>query len=105
MAAEQIDPYAVLKVDSGATQQQIRDAYRCQLRQSHPDLRHPDAPSADRSVQQLVDAYALLRDPVLRAAYDQHANRDPVALPIRVRVRKQRRPQSPIQAGPVHWHS
>jgi DnaJ-class molecular chaperone len=105
MAPEHIDPYAVLKVDSGATQQQIRDAYRSQLRQSHPDMRTPDAPRADRSVQQLVDAYAVLRDPVLRAAYDQRAIHEPAALPIHVRVRKQHGPQSPIQAGPVHWHS
>ncbi|HZQ32189.1 MAG TPA: DnaJ domain-containing protein [Mycobacterium sp.] len=67
-----IDPYSVLGVSHSATNAEITHAYRRRLREHHPDLRgdHPTA-DADERLRQIVDAYALLRDPRRRAAYDR----------------------------------
>ena len=105
MTVNQTDPYVVLDVARGATQQQIRHAYRSQMRTSHPDRRTPNEPAADPTVQQVVDAYAMLADPARRAEYDQRTTLSRRPDPIRVRVTLHRRPgPPPIQASPVRWH-
>ncbi|NYG05966.1 DnaJ-class molecular chaperone [Phycicoccus badiiscoriae] len=106
MTADQNDPYVVLDVAREATQQQIRHAYLSQLRASHPDTRTPDAPPGDTTVQNVLDAYEILGDPVRRADYDQHTAFRPGATPIRVRVTVHRTPGPPsFRATPVRWHS
>jgi curved DNA-binding protein CbpA len=47
MSRQDLDPYSVLGVPRGATDQQLRDAYRRLAKQHHPDL-HPGAEAAER---------------------------------------------------------
>jgi hypothetical protein len=73
---KQIDPYAVLGVNPRATDAELDQAFRTLVRRHHPDTRLPDtspaaADAADRRFQQLLNAYATLRNPTSRANYDQ----------------------------------
>lgn len=68
----QFDPYRVLGVSPAATQDEITHAYRIRLRAHHPDTRQtPSGHIADEHLQQLLAAYAQLRDPARRAEYDR----------------------------------
>lgn len=58
--------YAVLGVDETATQEQIRTAYRALVKATHPDAGGDPA-----RFDAVSKAYAILRDPDLRAQYDQ----------------------------------
>ena len=60
------DPYEVLGVERDATVEAIHRSYRERARAAHPDLAGDD----DRMAA-LNEAWAVLRDPVRRAAYDQ----------------------------------
>lgn len=106
MTVDQTDPYTVLNLARSATQQQIRHAYRSQMRTSHPDTRTANEPAEDTTVQQVVDAYEILGDPVRRADYDQRTTRSRRPALVGVRVTMHRGPgPPPIQASPVRWHS
>jgi excisionase family DNA binding protein len=63
------DPYAVLGVPRTATQRQIRDAFRRQARELHPDT-NPE-PAAERAFKRLSRAYEVLGDPKARKAHDE----------------------------------
>ncbi|UZX05600.1 J domain-containing protein [Arthrobacter sp. CDRTa11] len=68
------DYYAVLHVGPAATQREISRAYRALMRTHHPDVDGSDA--ADRKAQDnkllgIMQAFAVLRDPVRRADYDR----------------------------------
>jgi DnaJ-class molecular chaperone len=115
---EQLDPYAVLGVAPGATGHEISHAYRQLLQRHHPDTRRPkDSESVvdfTATLQQILDAYALLHDPVSRADYDRTAvgmkrPSDPVGrvppAPILVFGEgTSSKSEAPIRAGPVRWH-
>jgi curved DNA-binding protein CbpA len=101
------NPYLVLGVSPKATQTEITQAYRRQLRDHHPDMR-PPAPDvgADERLRQILAAYALLRDPRRRATYDRTAEptptpSGPAQIPLTHDNTEQ---QPPLWAGPVHWH-
>jgi curved DNA-binding protein CbpA len=79
MAHAPEDPYTVLGVPSTASQDEISRAYRRLVREHHPDL-HPSDPAkptepqpsaTTQPLRRVLDAYALLRDPVSRAEYDR----------------------------------
>jgi curved DNA-binding protein CbpA len=103
--------YAILGVPPTATQAEISHAYRALLRRHHPDTRTPDDESqsaaSDTTLQQVLAAYTVLRDPVRRADYDQEARQR-----LRAPRRRPQQPpdhygapsQPPIIAGPVRWH-
>jgi curved DNA-binding protein CbpA len=63
------DYYEVLSVEPNASAEEIKDAYRRLAFQCHPD-RHQDTDEANRKMQQLNEAYAVLSDPVQRRQYD-----------------------------------
>ncbi|MER6978470.1 J domain-containing protein, partial [Streptomyces carpinensis] len=63
------DLYAVLGVEPSATADVITSAFRARVRELRPDT-HVDAATAER-FGEVRAAYETLRDPVLRAAYDQ----------------------------------
>lgn len=115
------DLYAILGVQPTATQVEITRAYRLLVRQHHPDTRTPDHTSLvssggvtddsaarhDSALQEALDAYRVLNDPIQRAAYDKR--RQPRARPVRRPQRPTPAPRvpdfdrPPIIAGPVYW--
>lgn len=54
------DPYKVLGVQPGATQEEISKAYKKLAKKYHPDL-HPNDKNAEEKMRQINDAYNLLR--------------------------------------------
>ena len=102
-----INPYSVLGVSPTATQAKITRAYRRHLRDDHPDIRSPESNSgADERLRHVLEAYALLRDPHRRAAYDRAhpAREDTDPLPIPVTHSAPAAEQPPLWAGPVRRH-
>jgi hypothetical protein len=63
------DYYATLDVPPVADRAAIQAAYRALMRRYHPDLN--DSSEAATAAQMINAAYACLRDPAQRAAYDQ----------------------------------
>jgi curved DNA-binding protein CbpA len=105
------DLYAVLGLQPDATPTEISHAYRVLLRRHHPDTRtgqiDQSAPS-DAALQQILDAYAVLRDPERRAAYDDQTGQTRRPAPTtpgipRFRPSAGQANEPPIQAGPVYW--
>jgi len=62
------DPYEILQVHQKAVPEVIEAAYRTLARLHHPD--RTDDPDADTAMADLNWAYAVLREPSLRASYD-----------------------------------
>jgi curved DNA-binding protein CbpA len=60
--------YKVLKLDFGATIEQIKKAYRQLAMQYHPDKNK--ATDAAQKFIEITEAYEVLRDPTLKAEYD-----------------------------------
>ncbi len=63
------DYYKVLGVERGASEDDVKKAFRKLARKHHPDVNK--APGAAARMQELNEAYDVLRDPQTRAAYDQ----------------------------------
>jgi DnaJ-class molecular chaperone len=63
------DYYRLMGVGPGATEDEIRRAYRRLAFAWHPD-RNPGKPEASERFKELSEAYAVLIDPVKRRAYD-----------------------------------
>jgi curved DNA-binding protein CbpA len=62
--------YCVLGISRGASQDEIRRAYRRLVRQYHPDV-NPNAPDAAKRLTELSAAYEVLRDSASRERYDR----------------------------------
>ncbi|MBN1579367.1 MAG: VWA domain-containing protein [Anaerolineae bacterium] len=62
------DYYAALELDSSATLQEIKDAYRTLVRRFHPDI--SVEPGAEERFRQVQEAYEILNDPKQKKAYD-----------------------------------
>lgn len=76
--ADKRDYYEVLGIQKGASEDEIKKAFRKKARENHPDL-HPDDPSYVEKFQEINEANEVLSDPDKRARYDQfgHAGVDP----------------------------
>ena len=76
--AEKRDYYEVLGVNKGASEDEIKKAFRKKAKQYHPDL-HPDDADAKEKFQEVNEAYEVLSDSEKKARYDQfgHAGVDP----------------------------
>lgn len=64
------DYYSVLGIQRGASQEEIKRAYRKAVFRYHPD-RNPDDVEAATKFKQVLDAYEVLSDGSRRANYDQ----------------------------------
>jgi molecular chaperone DnaJ len=64
------DYYEVLGVQRGATDQEIKSAYRKLALQFHPD-RNPNNPDAEEKFKEASEAYAILADAEKRGMYDR----------------------------------
>ena len=70
MAAEKRDYYEVLGVNKGASEDEIKKAYKKMARKYHPDL-NPDNKEAEEKFKEVNEAYEVLSDSDKKARYDQ----------------------------------
>ncbi len=63
------DYYKIMGIDKGASQDEIRRAYRKLARKYHPDVSKEK--NAEEHFKDLGEAYEVLKDPEKRTAYDQ----------------------------------
>ena len=68
--ADKRDYYEVLGVSKGASDDEIKKAFRQTAKKYHPDM-HPDDPEAEEKFKECQEAYAVLSDPEKRRQYDQ----------------------------------
>lgn len=127
------DHYAVLHIPRDSSQQQIARAYRALMRSHHPDMEGGRAPAGkdgtgagppalpESELLRIMEAFAVLRDPVRRAAYDRESRgpvvrgavvpegkRDRAPGPRNIPVRKVQTHAGDgqtIRVTPVRWES
>jgi molecular chaperone DnaJ len=69
MATTERDYYDVLGVSRGASEAEIKRAFRALARELHPDV--SAAPDSDGRFREVAEAYEVLSDPGRRATYDR----------------------------------
>ncbi len=76
--AEKRDFYEVLGLSKGASDEEIKKAFRKMAKQYHPDL-HPGDKDAEQKFKEINEAYGVLSDPDKKSKYDRfgHAGVDP----------------------------
>jgi molecular chaperone DnaJ len=67
------DYYELLGLSRGATEEDVKKAYRKQALKFHPD-KNPGDKSAEEKFKEVGEAYEALSDPQKRAAYDKYGH-------------------------------
>lgn len=81
--------YDILGVRASATPEQIRRAYHDKAREMHPDgyAELPEVEAASRrAMQDVNEAWRVLRDPASRAGYDRALRQPPAVAPRAVQM-------------------
>jgi len=68
------DYYSILGVERGASEREIKQAYRRLARKHHPDV-NPGDKSAEARFKEINEAYEILSDKEKRQKYDQFGDR------------------------------
>lgn len=78
MAEQKRDYYEVLGLSKGASEEELKKAYRKLAKQYHPDM-NPGDKGAEAKFKEINEAYEVLSDKDKRSKYDQfgHAGVDP----------------------------
>ena len=71
MAEQKRDYYEVLGVSRGASEDEIKKAYKKMARKYHPDL-NPGDKTAEEKFKEVNEAYEVLSDADKKARYDQY---------------------------------
>jgi curved DNA-binding protein CbpA len=110
MADQLRTAYEVLGVVPEASATEITSAYRRLLRRHHPDSRdasqglerddHASGEDAAGALGSIIAAYAVLRDPARRAAYDRRLE---ALKPPTITYRPAASRDFLLRAGPVRW--
>jgi curved DNA-binding protein len=97
-----IDYYKILGVSKGASQNDIKKAYKKLARKHHPDLNQSD-PDAHRKFQEINEANEVLSDPEKRKKYDQYGENWKHADQFEAQQNQQRHYQGESDGG--YWSS
>ena len=98
-----IDYYKILGVDKGASQDDVKKAYKKLARKYHPDL-NPNDPDAHRKFQEINEANEVLSDPEKRKKYDQYGENWKHADEFEAQQQQYRQYQNG-QGGGAYWSS
>jgi molecular chaperone DnaJ len=80
MATDKRDYYEVLGIERGASEDEIRRAFRNLAKQFHPDVNKE--PDAEAKFKEINEAYAVLSDDERRAAYDRYGHAGLEGIPL-----------------------
>jgi len=64
--------YEILKISRNANQEQIKDAYKKQVKKYHPDLYIGDKDFAEKKLKEINEAYNVLSDLEMKLEYDKY---------------------------------
>ena len=75
------DYYDVLGLDKGASEDEIKKAFRSLARKYHPD-KNPDDEQSEAMFKEVQEAYAILSNPDERRKYDRFGHNRPGGSPF-----------------------